>query len=109
MRKALSQIFVLVLSSFLAISQTRTITGKITDRSGASVPYASVKVQSSGKGVTADENGNFTLEAAQGDVLQVSAVGIQSTTFTVGTENSVTVSVEKTGTLNEVVVTALNI
>src|SRR5688572_51471 len=109
MRKTLSQILVLVLSSYLAFSQARIITGKITDGTGASVPYASVKIQSSGKGVTADENGNFTLEASQGEVLQISAVGVRATTFTVGTENSITVLVEKTGTLNEVVVTALNI
>ena len=109
MRKTLSQILVLVLSSFLAFSQARNITGKITDATGAPVPYASVKIQSSGKGVTADENGNFTLEVSQGEILQISAVGVQPTTFTVGAENAITVLVEKTGTLNEVVVTALNI
>jgi len=109
MRKTLSQIFVLVLSSLLAFSQARVITGKITDASGSPVPYASVKVQSSGKGVTADENGNFTLEAAQGEVLQISAVGIRSKNFTVGADNAVNISVDKTGTLDEVVVTALNI
>jgi len=109
MRKTLSQIFVLVLSSLLAFSQARVITGKVTDASGATVPYASVKVQSSGKGVTADENGNFSVEAAQGDVLEISAVGIRSANYTVGSENVVTVTVEKTGVLDEVVVTALNI
>lgn len=109
MRKTLSQIFVLVLSSLLAFSQARVITGKVTDAGGSPIPYASVKVQSSGRGVTADENGNFSVEAAQGDVLQISAVGIRSLNYTLGADNAVTVQVEKTGTLNEVVVTALNI
>lgn len=109
MRKTLSQLLVLVLSSLLSFSQARVITGKVTDATGAPVPYASVKVQSTGKGVTADENGNFSIQAAQGDVLQISAVGIRATTYTLGADNEVTVSVEKTGTLDEVVVTALNI
>jgi len=109
MRKILSQFFVLVLSSLLAFSQARVITGKVTDASGSPVPYASIKLQSTGKGVTADENGNFSVEAAQGEVLQISAVGIRSSNFTVGTDNAVTITVQKTGTLDEVVVTALNI
>jgi TonB-linked SusC/RagA family outer membrane protein len=109
MGKGLSQLFVLLLFSVVAFSQARTITGTVTDQSGAPVPFASVRVQGTQRGTTANENGVFSIQASQGDVLQVSAVGITATTITVGATDNYTVTVEKSGTLNEVVVTALNI
>ncbi len=109
MRKVLSQLLVLVLSSLIAFSQSKTVTGTITDRSGVPVAFATVKVQGTDRGATADENGLFSITASPGDVLEISAVGIESTSVTVGNQNTYDVTVTKSGNLEEVVVTALNI
>lgn len=109
MEKGLLQLVFLLFISLFSFSQTKTITGQVTDQAGDPIPFASVRVQNSNRGVTADENGNFTISVNQGEVLQVSAVGIRAANITVGAEDTYTVTVEKTGVLSEVVVTALNI
>ncbi len=109
MRKRLTQLFVLMLFSLTAFTQVRTVTGTVVDQTGAPVPFASVRVQGTGRGVTADENGAFSIQANQGEVLQISAVGIRAVNVSVGANTTYTVTVEKSGVLNEVVVTALNI
>ena len=109
MRKRLTQLIVLLLFSIMAFSQAKTVTGTVVDQTGAPVPFASIKIQGTSRGVTADENGAFTIQVNQGEVLQVSAVGIRGSNITVGAENNYNVTVEKTGLLTEVVVTAFNI
>lgn len=109
MRKFASLLAVLALMTTFAFAQTRQLSGQVTDDKGVPVPFASVVIKNTQKGVIADENGYFKLEAPQGSVLLISATGVQSKEVTVGTENNLSISMVKTGSLEEVVVTALGV
>ncbi|WEK35811.1 MAG: SusC/RagA family TonB-linked outer membrane protein [Candidatus Pseudobacter hemicellulosilyticus] len=109
MRKILSLLAVLVLFTVPALAQPRFITGQIKDNQGDPIPFTSVTVKSSGRGVTSDENGNFRIQASTGDVLVFSAVGAQTSEVTVGASDVLNVTLTKTGNLEEVVVTALGV
>ena len=54
-----------------------TISGTISDPDGP-LPGASIVVQGSNIGVTSDFNGNFSIEANEGDVLELSYVGFKT-------------------------------
>jgi hypothetical protein len=64
MRKILSLLAVLVLLSVLATAQNaRLITGQVKDEQGEPIPFATVTIKGSNKGVTTDANGNFRISA----------------------------------------------
>lgn len=109
MRKLASLLAVLLLFAAVAFGQDRLITGQITDDKGVPIPFASVLIKGTSKGVVADENGFYKINASTGDVLVVTATGAASTQVTVGAGNNVTINMQKTGTLDEVVVTALGV
>ena len=109
MRKFLSLLPVLMLISALALGQARTITGKITNDKGEPVPFATVLLKGTKTSVVADANGVFTIQASQGQVLQVSSAGAAMKEVTIGTSDMVTVSVGTTSQMEEVVVTAQGI
>ncbi|MGZ5245633.1 MAG: carboxypeptidase-like regulatory domain-containing protein, partial [Flavitalea sp.] len=113
MRKILSLLAVLVLSSVLVFAQTRSVSGTVTDEKGDPIPYASIVVKGIAKGVTADADGKFVLSnIATGAQVVVSAQGHQEQTITVGSQSLLSVSLLKSSgsTLSEVVVTgAFNI
>ena len=109
MRKFLSLLPLLVLISALALGQARTITGKITNDKGDPVPFATIGVKGTKTTAVADANGVFTIQASQGQVLQVSSAGTAMKEVTVGTSDMVTVSVGTTSQMEEVVVTAQGI
>jgi len=75
MRRFLSLFTMLMLCSLLAFSQSRVVTGKITDIDGRAVPFASVKIKGSPNGVSADDNGQYSLKVKAGDVLTISSSG----------------------------------
>ena len=105
MRKALSLLAMLVLCSVLAWSQTKTVTGRVTDANGGPVPFATIKVKGSNTGVAADQDGNFSITATSNTVLTVSAAGFQSEDISVGNQNALTVTLVPAANLQEVVVT----
>jgi len=92
-------------------AQMRTITGKVVSETGP-LAGASVTLSESGQGVTTDEAGAFSLRAPAGTVnLVVSSVGYTELRQAVGAdETDLTITLQPaSGTLNEVVVTALGI
>lgn len=114
MRKLLSLFSALVLFTMFVYAQTgRTVTGTVTDDNGTPIPFATVRVQGSPRlGTSADQDGKFTLKGLANDaVLVISAQGHTERTVTLGADNAVAVTLERTTTtLNEVVVTgAFNI
>ncbi|RYF37901.1 MAG: SusC/RagA family TonB-linked outer membrane protein [Chitinophagaceae bacterium] len=109
MRKSLTLLAVLVFCSVLAFAQVRVISGLVSSAPGTPLPFASVTIKGTTKGTTTDANGNFKLEAQKGDVLVISAVGTKSTEITVGDNNTYSVTLEASGDLSEVIVTALGI
>ena len=110
MRKLCMFLCMLCLFATTAFSQTRAITGIVRDAKGDPVPFASIKIKGGKTGVSADANGQFTINAKQGDVLVVSATDITAKEITVGAGNTVDVSVVRSqASLSEVVVTASGI
>lgn len=110
MRKIASLFTVLMLFVTLAFGQTRTITGTVTDEAGATVPGASVRIKGTSGGVAADNNGQFRIQAKNGDVIIVSGAGLETTEVTVGENTTISIPVKRIVTTgSEVVVTALGI
>ncbi len=110
MRKTVSLFIMLLLFTTVAFSQDRTITGTVTDEAGAPVPGASIKIKGDRTGVAADNNGQFRIQAKNGDILLITGASIEPSEIVVGTGSTYSISVKKaivTGT--EVVVTALGI
>lgn len=111
MKTKLSGILTLLLAFVVQVSfaQERTITGTVTDESGA-LPGVSVLIEGTTSGTETDFDGNFSIEASSGDVLRFSFVGMTTVTRTIGAESTINVTmVSQENTLDEVVVTALGI
>ena len=94
--------------SVFGFAQTRTITGSVLDENGAGVPFASLTEKGTNRGVSADADGNFTINTSTGTVLVVTATGFGTTEVTVGAGTTLNVVVTRgEGQLiDEVVVTA---
>lgn len=85
--------------------QTDLVKGKVVDDTGASLPGVTVLVISTKKGAVTDIEGNYTIEAKVGDVLQFSYVGLQTKTVTVvGPTVNVTLSGGSGESLENVVI-----
>ncbi|MCK8495454.1 TonB-dependent receptor [Spirosoma sp. RP8] len=85
----------------------RSVSGRITDDTGAGLPGVSVLIKGTTRGTTSDANGNYSLTVPdQGrTVLIFSFVGYQSKEVEVGSQTSVSVAlVTDDKALNEVVV-----
>src|SRR5690349_8973687 len=94
----------LLFATAIAYAQSRTITGKIVSNKGEPVPFATVTVQGTKNSVVATETGLFTIKAATGQTLVISATNYASQEATVGNSNDVTVTLPLQETsLNEVV------
>lgn len=109
MRKIVSLMTMLILCSVFAWSQTKTVTGRVTDESGGPVPFATVKVKGSDAGIAADQDGNFSITVGAGAVLTVSAAGFEEQEVRVGNQSILSISLAAVANLQEVVVTAVGI
>ena len=67
----------------------KPIKGTIKDAAGNPVANVSVVVKGTTKGASTDENGNFSIDANEGDVLSISAVGFETMELTVGSGETV--------------------
>ncbi|HEY4061332.1 MAG TPA: SusC/RagA family TonB-linked outer membrane protein [Puia sp.] len=94
-----------------AFAQTKKITGKVTDDTGAPVDKASVRSKDNKSGTATNSEGQFTLSVKPGTVLVVSAIGFENVEMPVGEENQLNIQlkIRNTSSLSEVVVTALGI
>jgi len=104
--KRISFLFLCVSFTQLAFSQTKVITGTITDDKGAPVQGASVSVKGAKVGTTTDANGAFSLTVgASAKSLVVSSVGYNQQEIAIGDNQTFKVSLAAaTQSLNDVVV-----
>ena len=110
MRKFLSLLAVLVLLGSLAFSQSKVITGKVTDQAGQSVPFATIRVKGTKTGTSADAEGYYSIKATSSQTLQITGTGITAKEVPVGDETTLNIVVQhQTTSLSEVVVTSLGI
>ena len=87
---------------------SRKITGTILDPLGDPVIGANVVVKGTTNGTITDMDGNFSVEASDNDILQVSYIGFMPQDIAVKGKSELTVTIrEDTQKLDEVVVTAL--
>lgn len=79
MLKYLLTTILLILFTFSLSAQIQ-VTGKVTDKNNDPLPGATIVVKGTNKGVSTDFDGNYQIQARQGDVLQVTFVGFQPET-----------------------------
>ncbi|MFK8281143.1 SusC/RagA family TonB-linked outer membrane protein [Capnocytophaga cynodegmi] len=92
MFRQLFAVFVLILLA-LPLSAQVKVTGKVTDESNSPLPGASVLVKGTTHGVSSDFDGNYAIEAKQGDVLEISFIGFQTQTKKVTGSGKQTINV----------------
>ncbi|HWJ28052.1 MAG TPA: carboxypeptidase-like regulatory domain-containing protein, partial [Flavisolibacter sp.] len=110
MSKIASLLLMLVLLNALAFGQARSVSGQVKDNQGRPVPFVTVTVKGTSNAKSADENGNFTIQAAPNATLVFTAAGYQATEQNIGTQTSIAATINSpANTMNEVIVTALGI
>ncbi len=110
MRKSLSLLCVFLCLTIATFAQNAPITGQIKNDKGEPVPFATVRLRGSNKAVSADQNGNFSIQVPKGSTLEVSATGFQSKDFNVGQQSTLDLALAaSTSNMDEVVVTAVGI
>lgn len=87
-------------------AQQKTISGTISDENGSPLPSANVIIKGSTIGVNSNFDGYYSLQVNVGDVLVFSYVGYSSQDITVGSSNTINVTLQPDNSLDEVVVTA---
>ena len=81
------------------------ISGTVTDADGVTLPGASIVVKGTTTGTQTDFDGNYSIAAQAGDVLQFSYLGYKAAEETVGDAAVINVIlIEEASSLNEVVV-----
>lgn len=107
-RQKLFRVFlagVLMLFSFMAYAQERTVTGRVYDSSGESIIGASVVVQGTMQGVVTDMDGAFQLKVQPSQSLVISFLGYKDVILPVGNKNDFKIILEEDSKkLDEVVV-----
>ena len=89
------------------VSAQKTVNGIVKDNLGEPLPGVSVVVKNTTKGTTTDFNGNYSIEANEGDVLEFSYIGYSKQSITIGAANTYNVSLEENAqALNEIVLTS---
>ena len=88
----------LLIAAFFFISlplvAQQPITGKVTDNKGIPLPGVSVKVKGTSRGTSTNDVGNFSIQAAPNDQLEISIVGYKSQTISVGTNTPLNINLE---------------
>lgn len=101
--KLSTTILVCVLLVQMAAAQ---VTGKVVDdATGESIIGATILIQGTSTGTVTDLDGNFSIEAKSGDVLEVSFTGYTGQTITVGNQTNIEIRLVFGLNIEEVVVT----
>jgi len=108
MIQRLRQVALVILASMISFSvlaQQKTITGRVLDAGSKPLPGVTVSVKGKTTATSTNENGDYSINAAQGDVLVFSSVGFGEFEERVRTSNTLNVTMSASMTdLNEVVV-----
>ena len=96
---------VLLCLLFYVQAQQVIITGVITDPKNEPLPYASVKVKGTDKGVTTNDKGFFSIPISINAMLEISAVGYAPQTIRITSEKSISLKLAASNSnLSETVV-----
>jgi TonB-linked SusC/RagA family outer membrane protein len=93
----------------ITFAQEKIVSGTVSDSSGT-LPGVSVLIKGTTSGTETDFDGKYSINTKTGDVLRFSYLGYKTTEKTVGTSNSINVTLEEGGEiLDEIIVTAQGI
>ncbi|CAM4256259.1 SusC/RagA family TonB-linked outer membrane protein [Zobellia nedashkovskayae] len=111
MMKKILMFLVLIMGAHPLLAQDKMVNGTVTAANdGMPLPGVNVLVQGSTTGTQTDFDGNYSIEAAEGNVLVFSYIGMKTLSITIGESNVVNTSLQEDASeLDEVVVTALGI
>ncbi len=93
----------------LTFAQEKTISGAVTDDTGLPLPGVNIIIKGTATGTQSDFDGNYSIEANEGQTLVFSYVGFETQEVLVGTSNTIDVAMQAGSALDEVVVTALGV
>ena len=85
------------------------VTGTVNDETGAPLPGATVIVEGTSRGVATDFDGNFSINAEEGEVLIVTYVGYSDYRLTVDSQDNYVIDLSTDNALDEVILTALGL
>lgn len=108
-RKKFFSLALMLALSTAGFGQSTNVTGKVVDAAGEPMIGVTVKVKGTTNATITDLDGNFTIKAGNGDVLQYSYIGYVTKDQKVVPGMQNVLMTEDTKELNEVVVTALGI
>ncbi|WP_412984038.1 SusC/RagA family TonB-linked outer membrane protein [Pontimicrobium sp. IMCC45349] len=108
MKTKFSGILTLLLAFVVQISfaQQKTVSGTVTDENGLPMLGASVIIKGTTTGTTTDFDGNYSINANTGDVLEFSYVGYSTQSITVESSSKIDVQLAPDNALEEVVIVA---
>lgn len=111
MRKMLLLLMAVVCPAMLLLGQTKTISGKVSDNTGAPIPNASIIIKGTNTGTTSKSDGTFSISVPDNArTLVISAVGMQPVEVSLANKTIFEVSLKpEDKSLQEVVVTSFGI
>ncbi|WP_299103685.1 TonB-dependent receptor [uncultured Tenacibaculum sp.] len=96
--------FILTLLVQITFAQEKTISGTVSSESGP-LPGVTVLIKGTNNGTETDFDGNYSIQANTGDVIQFSFIGMKTAERTVGNNAQINVSMEEDNILDEIVIT----
>ncbi len=82
-------------TTFGTQQQKKSVSGKVTDSLGASLPGVSVVVKGTTSGVITDNDGKFQITVSDNSTLQFSFVGMKIQEFVIGSKTTINVTLEE--------------
>jgi TonB-dependent SusC/RagA subfamily outer membrane receptor len=79
----------------VAVSNNRIITGKVTDKDGNPISFASIKIKGTSTGVSADANGKYSVRINTGAILEISGASFTTSEIPTGTQSVFNTVLEK--------------
>jgi len=106
MKKTITFLIILLMAGIsFAWAQNSTVTGTVSDKTGASLPGVTVRVKGTQTGTLTGVNGKYSISAPSGAVLIFSFIGFTTQEVPVGNQTFINVTLQESTTgLNEVVV-----
>jgi len=87
---------IFLLAPILSFCQVKTITGKVTDSTGAGIEKVSVRVKGAPGGTTTHTDGSFTISTgANASVLVFSSIGYTNQVINIGNRQTIAVKLER--------------
>src|SRR3990170_5334548 len=107
MKRLTNLICWLLILPMSVFSQSRVLTGTVTNATGSPIPFATIEIKGTNSSTMAAENGKYSINVSGSDViLIVTSTGYLTREINTGNASSFDVQLQESGTLSEVVVTA---